>query len=434
MTDFTVCTATELSDLYQSGSVSPVTVAEQILAKIDQLNPVLNAFCYLDPDTTLDQARASAQRWQQNNPLSKLDGIPIGVKDLLLTQGWPTLKGSFDIDADQPWLTDDPYVAKLRSAGAVFLGKTTTSEYGTRSDGYSARHGFTRNPWNISKTAGGSSAGSAAAVSAGLGPISIGSDYNGSISRPSAFCGVVGFKPTGSTVIGPIANTVEDCELVHGLSFDCVPLNLQKLRIAVWDDKKFNLHTDAFDLAINTIKNYFSLNSVTPNIDLARFTHWHSKILLSNNQQKFTQFSDIQKQELFGWASLDEIKNIDLTETSKAQFFLDQTCKHMKTMMQKYDIIITTASNITAVGVSTINPAVIYRNLPPDYSSLWNVTQQPAVTVPVGLVDGLPVGIQIVGAVGGDNVVLQFARSIQPLFDKLRPNMFYKTSKRHSST
>lgn len=432
MTDFTVCTAAELGDLYQKGSASPVTVAEQILAKIEQLNPIINAFCFTDPDTTLAQARASESRWLNGCALGPLDGIPIGIKDLLLTQGWPTLKGSFDIDTDQSWLEDDPYVAKLRSAGAVFLGKTTTSEYGYRQDGYSARHGFTRNPWNISKTAGGSSGGSASAVSAGLGPISIGSDQGGSISRPSAFCGVVGFKPTGSTVIGPIANTVEDCELVHGLSFDHVSLDLQKLRIAVWDDKKFNLHTDAFDLAINNIKRYFTLNSITPDIDLDNISTWHSTIWLYNNQQKFAQFSSIQKQELLGWASLDEIKNIDSTEIKIARFRLDQTCKHIQTLMQEYDIVITTASNITAVGVSVINPAVIYRDLPPDYSLLWNVTQQPTVTVPVGLVDNLPVGIQIVGAVGRDDLVLQFARSIQSLFDKLHPNMFYKTG--HSST
>ena len=127
MTDYTLCTATELVDLYQKGSASPVTVAQQVLAKIERLNPVINAFCFTDPETTLKQAQASADRWQQNSPLSKLDGIPIGIKDLLLTQGWPTLKGSFDIDADQPWLTDDPYVAKLRSAGAVFLGKTSST-------------------------------------------------------------------------------------------------------------------------------------------------------------------------------------------------------------------------------------------------------------------------------------------------------------------
>lgn len=427
MTDFTVCTGTELVDLYQKGSASPVTVAEQILAKIERLNPIINAFCFTDPNTTLAQARASEQRWQQNSPLSKLDGIPIGIKDLLQTQGWPTLKGSFDIDAEQPWLEDDPYVAKLRSAGAVFLGKTTTSEYGTRPDGYSARHGFTRNPWNISKTAGGSSSGSAAAVSAGLGPISIGSDQSGSISRPSAFCGVVGFKPTGDTVIGPIANTVEDCELVHGLSFDRAQVDLKKLKIAVWEDKKYNLHTDAFDLAINKIKKHFSLNSVSPDIDLYSFAHWRSKIWLYNNQQKFLQFSSTQKQELLGWATLDEIKTINSTETNNAQVVLDQACGHMKTLMQDNDIVITTASNITAVGVSTINPAVLYRDLPQDYSVLWNVTQQPAVTIPVGLVDGLPVGIQIVGAVGKDDLVLQVAESIEKLFDKLYPAMFYKT-------
>ena len=129
---------------------------------------------------------------------------------------------------------------------------------------------------------------------------------------------------------------------------------------------------------------------------------------------------------------MDDIKNITLTETNKAQGFLDRTCEYIQALMQDNDIVITTASNITAVGVSTINPIVLYNTLPPDYSSLWNITQQPSVTVPVGLVDGLPVGIQIVGAVGRDNVVLQFAKSIQPLFDKLHPNMFYKTD--HSST
>lgn len=426
MTDFTVCTATELIDLYQKGSASPVTVAQQVLAKIDQLNPVLNAFCYLDPDTTLQQARDSEQRWQQNIPLSKLDGIPIGVKDLLLTQGWPTLKGSFDIDADQPWLKDDPYVAKLRRAGAVFLGKTTTSEYGYRIDGYSARHGFTRNPWNISKTSGGSSAGSAAAVSAGLGPISIGSDYSGSISRPSAFCGVVGFKPTGNIVIGPIANTVEDCELVHGLSFDHNPVDLQKIKIAFCDDKKYNLHTDAFDFAINKIKEYFRVTPATLDIELRDVLYWRLKILFYKNQQKFLQFSNQQKQELIEWAISDEIKNVNLTEIKIAQFCLDQTCTYMQTLMQEYDIVITTASNSTAFGVSSISPSVIYKDMPLDYSLLWNITQQPAVTVPVTQVDGLPVGIQIVGSVGRDDLVLQFARSVQKLFDKLHPNIFYK--------
>ena len=90
MTDYTLCTATELVDLYQKGSASPVTVAQQVLAKIERLNPVINAFCFTDPDTTLAQASASESRWLAGCALSPLDGIPIGIKDLLLTQGWPT--------------------------------------------------------------------------------------------------------------------------------------------------------------------------------------------------------------------------------------------------------------------------------------------------------------------------------------------------------
>ena len=173
MTDFTKCTATELADLYRTGSASPVTVAEQVLAKIERLNPVLNAFCFTDPATTLAQAGASEHRWQQAQQLSNLDGVPVAIKDLLLTRGWPTLRGSLAIDPDQPWPEDAPVIAGLRASGAVLVGKTTTSEFGSKSTTDSLLNGITRNPWNTKYSSGGSSGGSAVAVSAGIVPVAL---------------------------------------------------------------------------------------------------------------------------------------------------------------------------------------------------------------------------------------------------------------------
>ena len=169
MTDLTQATASELSSLYQSGAASPVTVAEQVLAKIERLNPTLNAFCFTDPNTTIAQAQSSERRWHQGQPLSELDGVPIAIKDSILTQGWPTRHASFAVDPDQSWLEDAPAVARLREAGAVFVGKTTMSEFGStdyHSD--SLLYGPVHNPWNLSHTPGGSSGGSAVAVAAGM--------------------------------------------------------------------------------------------------------------------------------------------------------------------------------------------------------------------------------------------------------------------------
>ena len=128
--------------------------------------------------------------------MGPLDGVPTSIKDLVLTKGWPTLRGSHTVDPDQPWDVDAPATARLREAGAVLIGKTTTPEFGCKGETNSPLTGITRNPWDTTKTPGGSSGGTAAAVAAGLGPLSIGSDGAGSVRIPAAFCGNFGFKPS----------------------------------------------------------------------------------------------------------------------------------------------------------------------------------------------------------------------------------------------
>ena len=196
MTELTQLTATELLARYRDRSLSPVEATQACFARIREIDPVLNAFCFLNEESALASARDSEQRWSRGAPCGPLDGVPVAIKDLILTRGMPTLRGSRTIAPDQPWDVDAPVTARLREAGAVLLGKTTTPEFGCKGETNSPLTGITRNPWDLAKTSGGSSGGTAAAVAAGLCPIAIGTDGAGSVRIPAAFCGNFGLKPS----------------------------------------------------------------------------------------------------------------------------------------------------------------------------------------------------------------------------------------------
>jgi aspartyl-tRNA(Asn)/glutamyl-tRNA(Gln) amidotransferase subunit A len=225
--DITRLSATELLELYRRGALSPVEATRAVLERIDAVNARTNAYCLVRADEALASARASERRWRAGEPKGLLDGVPVSVKDLLLTDGWPTRRGSLTIDEAGPWTVDAPVVARLREHGAVLLGKTTTPEFGWKGVTDSPLTGVTRNPWDPARTSGGSSGGSAAAIASGLGPLSVGTDGGGSIRIPASFCGIVGLKPTQGRVpvyppstfgtlshVGPMARTVADTALL----------------------------------------------------------------------------------------------------------------------------------------------------------------------------------------------------------------------------
>ncbi|MGH6872763.1 MAG: amidase family protein, partial [Rhizomicrobium sp.] len=139
--------ASELSRAFHDGDLSPVEVTQACLARIEALDSQVNAFCLVDGDAAMAQAEASETRWARGNPLSPLDGVPVAVKDLLLTKGWPTRRGSLTVDPKGPWTEDAPTVARLREAGAVLIGKTTTPEFGWKGSTDSPLTGITRNTW-----------------------------------------------------------------------------------------------------------------------------------------------------------------------------------------------------------------------------------------------------------------------------------------------
>jgi aspartyl-tRNA(Asn)/glutamyl-tRNA(Gln) amidotransferase subunit A len=215
--------ALELSEAYKNKSLSPVEATYAILDRIKNIDKKLNAYVFIDEDLAINQARESEIRWNKGNTKSKIDGVPTAIKDLLLTTGWPSLRGSKTVNKNSEWKDDAPVTARLKESGAVLIGKTTTPEFGHKGTTQSPLTGITRNPWNVSRTSGGSSGGSSSSVSSGMGPLAIGTDGGGSVRIPCSFTGLFGIKPTFGKVpawplspfgtianVGPMTRTVHD--------------------------------------------------------------------------------------------------------------------------------------------------------------------------------------------------------------------------------
>jgi aspartyl-tRNA(Asn)/glutamyl-tRNA(Gln) amidotransferase subunit A len=435
MTDLTQATAAELSSLYQAGAVSPVTVAEQVLAKIERLNPILNAFCFTDPDTTIAQAQASEQRWQQGRPLSELDGVPVAFKDSLLTQGWPTLYGSLAIDPNQPWTEDAPAVARLREAGAVFVGKTTVPEFawGTTST-ISRAHGITVNPWNVKCSPGGSSGGSAVAVASRLVPVTIGTDMGGSVTVPGSFCGVFGYKPSAGkvahsprdalnisspgvfarstvdliTTINIIAATdARDWFHVPGTKIKTGPdIQLKSLNIGLAAGIQDNV-------TYTVLQPVDALHQFDLQLALEIFTNVALPIRLSQWQNLTQAQQSVTEKHTQKTAILAHVK-------SNLYHWLIQRTKFGAAVNQhinEFDVIIVPATITSASDIPCdVVPISTDVNLSP-WSTLCAVVGLPSVTVPVGLdAQGLPVAVMVIGPMHGDELVLQVARALEQQF------------------
>src|SRR3989449_2098254 len=205
-TDLCFTPATELATMIRTKQLSPVEVTRAVLERIERVKGRLNAFCRLTAEAALDRARQAEATVMRGGPLGLLHGVPFSIKDLAFTRGVRTMSGSHIFATRVPDV-DAPFVRRLAAAGGVMLGKPTSPEFGWKALGDSPLTGITRNPWNPGMTTGGSSAGAAAAVAAGLGPLHQGSDGAGSIRIPSSFCGIYGLKPSyGRVPMWPVSN------------------------------------------------------------------------------------------------------------------------------------------------------------------------------------------------------------------------------------
>jgi aspartyl-tRNA(Asn)/glutamyl-tRNA(Gln) amidotransferase subunit A len=445
MINYTLCTATELADLYCTGSASPVTVAKQVLAKIEQLNPILNAFCFTDPDSTIAQAQASAQRWKNGQPLSDLDGVPVAVKDSILTQGWPTLHASCVTDPNQSWTEDAPAVARLREAGAVFVGKTTMSELGsTEQHSNSLLYGKVCNPWNLSNTSGGSSGGSAVAVAAGLVPIALSSDRGGSIAVPSAFCGIVGMRPSTGRIphwpndalelsaVGPMTRSTADIEIVMNII----------ARPDVRDGTSLPYHNAHYHtdnkilLSGKKIACVKSISGFDVDPDIAESMEKIIDYLLCQGAQVDVVSLDIEsginifyKLALPGmwqqWLDIPEEKRHLVGRDLQRRAILAHSPDHTHDQLINRQALITQTRKIMQSYAVVLGPVTVVNsnkqiapteNISP-LSMFFCATKQPNITIPIGLdSNSMPQSIMLAGAMHDDVGILEMAHIIEKQF------------------
>src|SRR4051812_12566167 len=220
--------AVDLIAGYRARQFSPSEVLDDLLSHIAAWEPHIKALYAFDPKAARAVAKASTDRWHRDEPTGVLDGVPVTIKDNIATKGQPVPLGAASVPL-VPAERDAPPAARLREAGAVIFSKTTMPDYGMLSSGLSSFHPLTRNPWDLSKNPGGSSAGAGAAGAAGYGPLHLGTDIGGSVRLPAAWCGLVGLKPSlgrvpidpcyVGRVAGPMTRTGGDAALVmRGLS------------------------------------------------------------------------------------------------------------------------------------------------------------------------------------------------------------------------
>jgi len=456
-------TALDLVELYRTKALSPVEVARTMFTRLDVLQPALNAFCVIDRDGAFAAARASEERWMTGQPLGPLDGVPATIKDLVLMRGFPTLRGSRLVDPEQDVSEDGPAVARLREAGVVILGKTTTPEFGWKAIGDSPLTGITRNPWNRERTTGGSSAGAAAACAAGIAPLHVGSDGAGSIRIPSAFTGIFGLKASFGRVpayppsamgllsnVGPMTRSVRDAAamltvLARPDHRDPYALNpedhdylagiedgIKGLRIGYSPDLGYAKVDPEIASACAAAALHFAdlgaivegVGAIFPSPREALLTLWSAGAALLLSVYPKQRLAQCDPGLVLVAAEGEYIRAVDYVAADMVRTELG---KRMGAFHQRYDLLLTPMMPVAALPVGQdLNDPTTERSWVDwsPFSYPFNMTRQPAATVPCGLTRaGLPIGLQIVGPLYAEDRVLRAARAFEQTQPERRPTL-----------
>jgi aspartyl-tRNA(Asn)/glutamyl-tRNA(Gln) amidotransferase subunit A len=444
--------ALELLALYRAKKLSPVEATRAVLAHVAHWEPALGATYRLDPDAALAAAQASEARWSSGEP-GALDGVPIMIKDNIATRGVPVPLGTAATEL-RPAAQDAPPAARVREAGAIVLGKTTMPDFGMLSSGLSSFHPLTRNPWDLSKNPGGSSAGAAAGAAAGYGPLHIGTDIGGSIRLPAGWCGVFGLKPSLGRVpidppyigrvAGPITRTVADAALVmsvlarpdardhmslppHDQDWLALDRDVRGLKLGLLLDAGCGLAVEpqvragveaaarAFAAAGAIVEPMPPLlgRSMLDGVDYFwRMRAWADLLALQPARRiKVLPF-------IRDWASAAaNLSGLELFRCF-SQLLVMREMAHRA--CQPYDYVLSPTAPIPAFAAElpcpTNDPARPFEHIA--FTVAFNMSEQPAASVNCGYTgDGLPIGLQIVGKRFDDLGVLQLARA----YERLRP-------------
>lgn len=451
-TDACYLSAVDLRENYRSGNLSPVEVAEAVLARIERLEPSINAFITVTPELAMENARAAEEAYMQGTA-APLAGIPTSIKDLTMTRGIRSTRGSLLMKDHVPDF-DPPVVERLYQAGIMMLGKTNTPESGWKGETTNRVSGSTRNPWNLERTPGGSSGGASAAVAAGMGQLAQGSDGAGSIRIPSAFAGIFGHKPSYGLVpqypaspmelfshVGPMTRTVADAALMLTVMAGADPRD--RLSWSSGEDYFANLKADVKGMRVAWSPD-LGYARVEPDVRAATeaavscFKDLGCEVVEATppagDQWELVDIIWSTSQAGAYGDQLDEIGHLldpglvkviehgmtfSAAEVAAAHGRRNAYYHVLREFMEDYDLLLTPTLPTTAFEVGKDHPGEICGK-PTTYLGWtafaypFNISGLPAASVPCGFdSQGLPIGLQIVGRWRADQTVLNAAAAFE---------------------
>jgi amidase len=450
--------ATQLAAAIRAKDLSPTEVADAFLARIERLNPKLNAYCTVTADLARATARQAESAVLQGAELGPLHGVPFSLKDLTLTKGIRTTFGSKIFEHHVP-AEDAILVERLRAAGAILLGKTNTPEFGCKGLTDNKVFGTTYNPWDLERTPGGSSGGAAAAVAAGMGPLAEGSDLAGSIRMPASWCGVVGFKPSQGRIPrypngnawntlsfnGPLTRTVADAALMFQVMAgpdDRDPLSLpdtgedfraavrgnfslKGLRVAWTPDLQMvPVESVVKEICQRAIRAFADLGCTidegSPDFSGAHelFAVLNANLRMAAVGEYVDQWGE-QMDPLLVWR-VEQGRKLTMADVGNAEKARTALYQRVRKFFETYDLLLL-PTNVTPpyFARGSYPTEVAGRKITTPYELLlltyaFNLTGQPAISVPAGWTDdGLPIGLQIVGRWRADAQVLRAAAAYE---------------------